>query len=172
MVFWKAKSEIKLYESGTFFVVDFLSTLFNTASSAAPQILCVGGCWNWPRAVSTPNALTIRLDLLYNRPFVQNIGCFKVKHEWEIQNKKGPVICTKDQERRSKHFAAHIALIFATPQWATPHPSELRHTPLSYSTPHLPCHTLLSYSTSYLAMPHPSLITPETADLRHIPVSY
>ena len=29
----------------------------------------------------------------------------------------------------------HIPMSYAAPQWAMPHPNELRHTPLSYATP-------------------------------------
>jgi hypothetical protein len=31
---------------GNFYLISFLSTLFNTASSAALRVHCVGGCWD------------------------------------------------------------------------------------------------------------------------------
>ena len=62
-----------------------------------------------------------------------------------------------------------------TPQWPTPHPIELRHTPnellqtpaMSYGTP-----TLMSYATPQCATPHSKWATPRPNELRHTPMSY
>ncbi len=55
----------------------------------------------------------------------------------------------------------HYQLSYASPYWATPHPTEFRRTVLSCATPYWATpHPILSYAAPYWATPHPMLSYP------------
>jgi hypothetical protein len=102
-----------------YFFLYFLCTIFNTASSAAPQIpLCIGGCWD-----RTPGQLQLLSDALTTRQdLIHQVHSSAITH---------PLIRRLDLIHNSARYHPQLGQISSTTQLEFIHNSARSHPQLS-----------------------------------------